>query len=290
MANFEVSGQCFDRTYRIPLLSHIGLQLLGLKGGSLQAVIRMWFDFGRRGHFIDIGANIGQTLLTLRSICDLAYIGFEPDISAAFYVSELIRRNHFRNSQVLSVALGSESTSSVFHTNGAADTSATLGLDLRPEGMYSLSTRVAVCKGDDVVMALPEGPVFLIKIDVEGLELEVLKGLDNTLKRHRPPVYFEVMGYALFLDGTYPRRYFGGDLTPEQISCLVENRRANMVKLHQFWMEREYLLFRALEDGTVRLTTTLDEPDSPGEMNFLAIPQADLSAFKEAMGASLVRV
>jgi FkbM family methyltransferase len=290
MANFEVSAQCFGRTFRIPLFRHMGLRVLDSKGGCLQTIIGALFVSGKRGHFIDIGANVGQTLLTLRSICDLTYIGFEPDITAAYYVNELIRRNGFENAEVLSIALGSQNSSGLFHSNGPADESATLGLDLRPQRMYANTTRVAVCRGDDLIMALPEPHIFMIKIDVEGSEIEVLKGLENTIKHCRPPVYFEVMGYRHLLDGTYPRRYFGGELPPGQISRLVENRRSNMQKLREFWVEREYLLLRALDDGTIRSTTTLDEPDSPGEMNFLAVPEADISSFTEAMGASMVRV
>jgi FkbM family methyltransferase len=268
----------------------MGLRVLGSKGDGLQTIIGALFASGKRGHFIDIGANVGQTLLTLRSICDLNYIGFEPDITAAYYVSELIRLNGFQNAEVLSIALGSQNSSGLFRSNGPADESATLGLDLRPQRMYANTTRVAVCKGDDLIMALPAPHIFMIKIDVEGLEREVLNGLANTIEHCRPPVYFEVMGYRHLLDGTYPRSYFGGELPPDQISCLVENRRSNMQRLREFWVEREYLLFRCMDDGTIRPSTTLDEPDSPGEMNFLAVSKEDISSVTEATGASMVRV
>jgi FkbM family methyltransferase len=45
--------------------------------------------------------------------------------------------------------------------------------------------------GDEVVESLGIPRLGLIKIDVEGLELAVLKGLQQTLSRHDPVVMFE---------------------------------------------------------------------------------------------------
>ncbi|MHA1664401.1 MAG: FkbM family methyltransferase [Candidatus Njordarchaeales archaeon] len=46
---------------------------------------------------------------------------------------------------------------------------------------------------DDVLDKLNIGKVNYIKIDVEGAEFEVLKGLEKTLKKHRPVVIVEVL-------------------------------------------------------------------------------------------------
>ncbi|MEM0500508.1 MAG: FkbM family methyltransferase, partial [Candidatus Korarchaeota archaeon] len=47
---------------------------------------------------------------------------------------------------------------------------------------------------DEVIDQLKVKKVNLIKIDVEGAELEVLEGLARTLEKYRPTVIVEVLG------------------------------------------------------------------------------------------------
>jgi Methyltransferase FkbM domain len=48
-----------------------------------------------------------------------------------------------------------------------------------------------------------------VKLDVEGSELTVLRGMTATVERLRPPMLMEVLPYACLLDGTYDRRFSG---------------------------------------------------------------------------------
>jgi hypothetical protein len=52
---------------------------------------------------------------------------------------------------------------------------------------------VSLLGGDAALEALRPGPVSMIKIDVEGGELEVLEGLRETLRRQRPVVICELL-------------------------------------------------------------------------------------------------
>ena len=48
----------------------------------------------RKGVFIDIGANVGQTLFTvLRADPDRSYLGFEPQIACCHYLQQFIQDN-----------------------------------------------------------------------------------------------------------------------------------------------------------------------------------------------------
>lgn len=59
---------------------------------------------------IDVGVNIGQTLVKYASIAGTAcrYIGFEPNMKAASYVDEIIIRNGMQNAMIVPVGLGSD--------------------------------------------------------------------------------------------------------------------------------------------------------------------------------------
>jgi hypothetical protein len=46
-------------------------------------------------------------------------------------------------------------------------------------------------RGDDYILSLGDQPIDAIKIDVQGYESEVLNGLQETLAKFRPVVWFE---------------------------------------------------------------------------------------------------
>jgi hypothetical protein len=67
-----------------------------------------------------------------------------------------------------------------------------------------------VRRGDDVVKEMALDALHFVKIDVEGFEVEVLKGLCETLARFRPAVFFEwnqaESGVAVF-QAYFPESY-----------------------------------------------------------------------------------
>jgi hypothetical protein len=56
---------------------------------------------------------------------------------------------------------------------------------------------VACYRGDEIVPALVRGGrISLVKIDVEGLEVAVMRGMEQLLRAHRPVVFCEIFGGA----------------------------------------------------------------------------------------------
>ena len=77
----------------------------------------------RRGVFIDVGANVGQTLFTLLRIDPkCSYLGFEPQVACCHYIEQFIEDNRLMpRVQIFPVALSSETGFLPFFSNSAQD-------------------------------------------------------------------------------------------------------------------------------------------------------------------------
>ncbi len=137
------------------------------------------------GSLVDIGANVGYfTCLASRIVGPSGAVkSFEPSPQAL----PLLHRNvlDLENVEVRAIALGSELGQADFYIKSSGDTSS-----LEPEpGSRKICVEMSTL--DYELRAVPS--VDLIKIDVEGFEIEVLRGAKQTLLSHRCPVYFEII-------------------------------------------------------------------------------------------------
>jgi FkbM family methyltransferase len=148
------------------------------------------------GAFVDVGVNVGQTLVKLRALDpDRPYVGFEPNGFCVFYVRELIKRNHFRNCTLLPVGLFTEDgvrPMDVFY-DYPADGTASLVAGFRGSQTVSSQMWVPTFRFESVADRLALDGVGIVKIDVEGGELEVLQGMSAMLAHDRPILLLEVL-------------------------------------------------------------------------------------------------
>lgn len=144
----------------------------------------------RPGTFIDVGANLGQTLGKVLEIDPTRnYLGFEPQIGACHYLDRFLKDNNLSSAQVLPLGLSDSEGFHSFWANGEADTMASLAGN---NGMQSRSV-IMTRRGDAVLAELGISDISVIKIDVEGAELSVMRGLEGTLSSIAPPIIFEVL-------------------------------------------------------------------------------------------------
>ena len=148
------------------------------------------------GAFIDVGANVGQTVLdVLSSHPTVQYIGFEPNPACVFYLRTLIKLNEFNNCQLIPVGLSDETKCVPFYLSKDADSSdtrATVLRDLRP-GRSLYFNYIPCFRFDDLYQTIDVKNINFIKIDVEGAELETLIGMKTSLQKFRPNILCEVL-------------------------------------------------------------------------------------------------
>ncbi|MDP6474085.1 MAG: FkbM family methyltransferase [Alphaproteobacteria bacterium] len=135
---------------------------------------------------IDVGANIGcHTLAMARLVGDKgAVIAFEPQRVVYQNLCANIALNAIANVHALNMGAGSGS-----------GTAALPNIDYGAGGNFGGVTLIDAAANETVpITALDSMPLeacHLIKIDVEGMEYEVLRGAEDTIARHRPALYIE---------------------------------------------------------------------------------------------------
>lgn len=142
------------------------------------------------GVFIDVGANVGTHSLFMARHAREVH-AFEPYPPLVARLRAAIDTNGLRNVVVHEVGLGSEPGWLPFLPPPAKNLgtgSFVRDLELDVKMFPTLEIRV----GDEALERLAPGAVEVIKIDVEGFEKPVLKGLARTLARDRPIVVFEL--------------------------------------------------------------------------------------------------
>jgi len=187
--SLTLSGQRFV----IPIREGVGEELLKLEPDFKSQMIG-YFGAGLPDTFIDIGANLGQTIVEAFSVRRWkSYFALEPNPDVCAYLEALVGLNGLPV-QILPWASGPMATPHRFSMQGRGDASATLAPEGRP-GVYSseMSRWVATYPLDMLLdmTALPRG--LMIKIDVEGFEAGVLQGASRVLDEVRPIILCEVL-------------------------------------------------------------------------------------------------
>jgi FkbM family methyltransferase len=143
--------------------------------------------------FFDVGANAGYyTLLGSRLVGPSGFVfSFEPVIRNISWLYRHLAVNNSRNVSVVAAACSNVSTLSSFSegpncAEGHLDPGAAVG-ELSP-GTWALVSTVTL---DQVARYIGKYP-DVIKIDVEGAELDVLHGAENILKARHPQIFLSI--------------------------------------------------------------------------------------------------
>ena len=167
------------------------------------------------GLVVDVGANRGQFALDVRKAAPQArIISFEPLGSEAEVFRTIF--SGAPNVELKECALGSVKGTAQLHVAGAADSSSLLEIGNLQEQLFHGTGEVQVVEVavellDDVLREYDLGDRALLKIDVQGFELQVLMGAVEALGRFRW-VYVEL---------SFVELYVGQPLAHEVMSLLA---------------------------------------------------------------------
>jgi FkbM family methyltransferase len=192
--NFTSSVTLNSKKFIIPIIKNMGFSNLKLKSDWFLQLLKQ-LNLPKDSSFIDIGVNVGQTLLTFKSCYNNPYWGFEPNSACVFYLNTLIDINNIKNANIIPLGLSSHNSVAKFYLKGDVDSAATTVNELRPD-FYEVqnATYVPLFSFDSLELAEINN-ISLIKIDVEGAELEVLLGLTETIRKYQPRIICEILDY-----------------------------------------------------------------------------------------------
>jgi FkbM family methyltransferase len=142
---------------------------------------------------VDVGANIGQIALigAWKVGPNGCVIAFEPNPDVFSRLNRNVLSNGLQDRvHVQNIALGSQAGTLALSVPTQGSGGGTLGrLGAEYSGQPSRQYQVRVAVGDEICDRL-QRPMVL-KIDVEGFETSVIKGLQSTIRRLRPAMLVE---------------------------------------------------------------------------------------------------
>lgn len=168
-------------------VDHLGY-LLGTNEPHLQRIISQYVAVGDTVY--DIGANIGYVSLSLAKSVGPSgkVIAFEPVPKNVECLQESIKINHLTNVQLFEVAASDQSGEAEIRI---ADNLSTASLVWHRNNPSATHLAIRTVQIDQLVdSGILDYPRF-VKIDVEGAEGSVLKGMQRTVAAAKPVLFIE---------------------------------------------------------------------------------------------------
>jgi FkbM family methyltransferase len=192
-----MKAKTFDRS--LYLLMH----RVGLMGRSEKAAMAELVKPGMT--VVDVGANLGLYTLYMAGLVGPTgrVIAFEPDPDLVEILRENCSANGVTNVEVHNCALGAEPDHLILHRLTLNSGENHLGSKER--GAFRRPVEVVVATFDSL---LPDVRPDFVKVDVQGWELNVLKGMRLALLSSRPKVYVELWPEGLRRAGSSPKELY----------------------------------------------------------------------------------
>ncbi len=250
--NLTVTHTIHGRAYCIPLKGGVGFDHFFDAEQWMRAILVQLISLQPKKAFLDVGVNLGQTLLTLKSIQnDVSYYGFEPNPICVSYVADLIKANQLK-ATVYPVGLSNTNGLVVLYKDPQfpSDSSGSILKEFR-DTKDKVEVFVPILSWDVIQACEQFIGLGIVKIDVEGAEWEVLSGLKKLIEQQRPFIICEILP-VYTIDNTFR----------------VE-RQENILRLLK---ELDYSIFRIDLNAKLTPLTTIGVHSNLKDCNYVFAP------------------
>lgn len=219
-----LNGYLGQFTVQLDTVSDIERRMLsGTYEPTTQAIVARFLKPGQQA--LDIGANVGAIAMALaKAVGPTGRVdAFEPGPPIFEKLQENIRLNpqltHLHTHRLGLADQGGELRWQVSQ-NDPGNATMLWTDDTRP------TTVVTVTTIDEFVRTTGIAAIHFVKIDVEGMELKVMRGGAESIRRHLPAIYFES-------------------------SLCDDEQRASVQEIERFLGEMGYRLYRVENHGAI---------------------------------------
>ncbi len=194
---FNLKSSIFlnKKRFVIPVNGGIGFSNLFMSEPWMIQVLKIVLQIDSK-RFVDVGVNIGQTLLKLRSVSEaIPYIGFEPNPICVNYTNTLVDINSLKNVALIPIGISNENKVGklVFFSEGKSDSSASIIENFRPHQKIFKKEFIPLFNLKSIKSVIGDEPFSVLKIDVEGAELEVIQSFIEDIKSYAPIILIEIL-------------------------------------------------------------------------------------------------
>jgi len=151
------------------------------------------------GCIIDIGANIGMTAALLAKVrLDDKIYAIEPSARAFHDLTRTISENNLGNVRAVNIGLGAKAGRLVLNEDPSNSSAANFSNEVSSEEDDLRGVNVQTL--DDFCSSHDLRP-HLLKIDVEGFELNVLRGASRVMRESQPVIFIEMNSFTTLAYG-----------------------------------------------------------------------------------------
>ncbi|KJD34281.1 hypothetical protein PK35_00175 [Tamlana nanhaiensis] len=263
--NFKKEITINNNRFKVPIYNNIGQSYLSAFEPWMLSLLKTISPFITNS-FVDVGVNIGQTLLKVKSISsDIKYIGFEPNPVCYNYLENLLDLNHFHNAKIFQLGISNKTENGVlyFTNSSKTDPSASIVNGFRSDDQISQQINIPLATWDTVREKEDFEAISILKIDVEGGELEVLESFKSSLISDRPIIIIEILP-TYNKDNTFR----------------IERQK----NVEQLLKTLNYTIFRILKENDeligFKALSKIEIHDNINFCDYVMVPKSKLEAFK----------
>ena len=217
-------------------------------------------DINEKQVLLDFGANVGQSLLKWKAAFpNNPYYGIELLPSCINYLNLLVSENGFEECYIIDklISSGEKQQELFIHFNDPTDRTASL----RRSDLFKVRKSIMVesipFEELSVQYKIARDQIGIIKIDIEGAELELLYHLEDLLREQRPLIIVEIL--------------------PDY------HTESELAEFLEFLNELEYDMYRILKRKlrlqSLKKIDSIDMQTSVQESDYLLVPRGGLTGY-----------